>query len=301
MNAKRTWLPAFLLLGITWGLSFLFIEKALNSFTPFGIAYYRIVLGTLVLLIWGTIRNCKPIFNRDLIKHFLVVAILLNSFPFLMFAIAQQYISSSLAGMLNATTPIFSILLIGFIFKTESVTASQILGVVLGVGGVIILLAADFVLGDNKRTGILLVLLATIGYGIAFPYAKRNLSNRDYSPTSLALTQLIFASLILTPFIPFLKLQKSSFSQLSIVALIILGAFGTGFAYIWNFTVIARAGGAIASSVTLISPLVATFAGVLILREKLTFSQVIGGLLIILSAAFIQKRISLPSRRRIAN
>jgi drug/metabolite transporter (DMT)-like permease len=239
----------------------------------------------------GLVTGNKIVKEVKLFKHFFVIAFVLNSFPFLMFAIGQQYISSSLAGILNATTPLFAYFFLAAVFKTEKVRSNQILGLFIGFFGVYLLMNASEIHSENSLIGVLIILAATLGYGFSFPYSRKFLLNSGHSPISLASTQLLFASLMLLPLSFFNQIFKTDIETISLISILILGVFGTGFAYVWNFQIIERAGSTIASTVTYITPLVATFAGLVILSEKANLLQFLGGVAVLLSAALVQRRI----------
>jgi len=114
---SKSWVPGFIALGLVWGASFLFIELALESFTPLGIAFLRGGLGALSLLIMITIMKQKLPRNARHWLHIAVVAMLLNTAPGFLFAVGQQYVSSSIAGILNATTPMMTLLVISLAFS----------------------------------------------------------------------------------------------------------------------------------------------------------------------------------------
>ena len=125
MKSELRWLPGFLALGVVWGSSFLFIELALESFTPVGIVFLRSLLGALSLaVILLARREWLPAYGRHWV-HLAVVALLLNAVPGFLFALGQQWVPSSLAGIVNATTPLIDVV------NTES---CQILDTVKGGG-----------------------------------------------------------------------------------------------------------------------------------------------------------------------
>ena len=106
---SKAWLPGFLALGLVWGASFLFIELALESFTAIGIAFLRGFLGAMSLLIVIVVTKQKlPRVGKHWL-HIAVVALLLNTVPGFLFAVGQQYVSSAIAGILNATTPMMTL------------------------------------------------------------------------------------------------------------------------------------------------------------------------------------------------
>lgn len=289
----RVWLPGFIALGTIWGLSFLFIKVGLEWATIAGIPVIRASLGAATLVLWSLIT--RNTFLRGLKNwgHVFVVGFLLNAFPSIMFAWAEILVSSSLAGILNATTPLMTALAILFIFRGEKLKIGQIMGLILGFVGVIILsgqLSSD---QPENPVGIGLLLLATASYGIGFPYARRFLSDTGYSATSLATAQLIATVALVSPLIFMYPLFHAQATLMPVLSLLLLGAVGTGFAYIWNFRTIALAGSAIASTVTYLAPIISVLAGWLVLSEPLHWYIWLGAVVILFSAALVQQRISL--------
>ena len=292
MRKQQTpWLVTFLALATTWGLSFLFIAVSLESFTPIGVAVLRNLLGALALVIWSVWTKQKFVREKQIWFKMLLLGFFLNAFPGLMFAIAEQLLDSSLAGILNATTPLFSVLWITLIFRSETITKSQVFGLLLGFAGVITLFGNLEFSGSNVPLGISLILLATLGYGFSFPYMRKYLGNTGYSSTSLATAQLLSSVLLLSPLAITLPLTHAPIEINSAISIFILGALGTGFAYVWNFRVTNLVGSAIASTVTYLSPVVAVIAGWAVLRESIASTTLIGAGIILLSAAIVQKRI----------
>jgi drug/metabolite transporter (DMT)-like permease len=133
--------------------------------------------------------------------------------------------------------------------------------------------------------------MATLGYGFSFPFMRRYLANTGYSSTSLATSQLLTSVVLLSPLAITQPLLHSPISLNSALAIFVLGALGTGFAYVWNFRVTSIVGSAIASTVTYLSPVVAVIAGWAFLHEAIQLSTLIGAAIILFSAAIVQKRI----------
>jgi drug/metabolite transporter (DMT)-like permease len=296
-NTAKSWLPGFIALGITWGSSFLFIKWGLLTLTPLGVAFFRGFIGGATLLVYCLItRNPQP---RRLTEwgHLAFVALLLNALPGYLFASGETHVSSVMAGLLNATTPLMTVLVISFGFREQKVNRNQILGVGIGFAG-IVLVTGIFQAGQsNDIKGCLSLLLATLSYGISFPYSKRFVSKLPYSASSLAATQVSCSAVILLPFIVLSHPTHAHWTAKSLIGMIALGSVGTGFAYIWNFRNVRLAGSTIASTVTYITPVVATILGVLFLNEPFKVTQIIGGLLVLLSAALVQQRITLLKSR----
>lgn len=292
MQSKQPpWLATFIVLATTWGLSFLFIAVSLESFSAVGVAVLRNLFGAIALVIWSLVTKQKFVRQGKIWLKMLVLGFVLNAFPGLMFAIAQQLLDSSLAGILNATTPLFSVLFITLVFRSETITRSQVAGLILGFLGVLVLFGNLSFTGSNVPLGILLILLATLGYGFSFPYMRKYLVNTGYSSTSLATAQLVASVVLLAPLALTQPLSHSPVTLNSALAIFVLGALGTGFAYVWNFRVTSIVGSAIASTVTYLSPLVAVIAGWTILHESIQVTTLLGAAIILFSAAIVQKRI----------
>jgi len=292
MNSKQQpWLTTFIALAITWGLSFYFIAVSLQSFSAVGVAVFRNVFGAIALVTWSLITKQKFVCEKFIWLKIFLLGFFLNAFPGLMFALAEQLLDSSLAGILNATTPLFSVLFITLVFRSESITKSQVFGLILGFVGVLVLFGNLSFGGSNVPLGIALILMATLGYGFSFPYMRKYLANTGYSSTSLATAQLIASVVWLLPLAASQPLMHAALQLQSMGSIFVLGALGTGFAYIWNFRVTSIVGSAIASTVTYVSPVVAVIAGWAILHEQILPTTLLGAAVILLSAAIVQRRI----------
>ena len=287
------WLPGFIALGITWGASFLFIKWGLLTLNSIGVAFMRGAIGGVTLLIYCLATKTKlPNKVREW-GHIAVVAMLLNAFPGYLFALGETHVSSVMAGLLNATTPLMTVLVISVGFREQKIDRNQGLGVFIGFFGIILVTGAFSGLSSNSWRGVIELLGATLCYGISFPYSKRYVNVLDYSPRSLAATQVSISALLLAPFALIHGVTHAPWSAKSIWGIIVLGALGTGFAYIWNFRNVRLAGSLIASTVTFITPVVATILGIWLLHESFKVTQVIGGVCVLLSGALVQKRIRL--------
>jgi drug/metabolite transporter (DMT)-like permease len=290
-SKQQPWLATFILLATTWGLSFYFIAVSLESFSAVGVAVLRNLFGAIALVTWSLITKQKFVREKSIWLKMLLLGFVLNAFPGLMFAFAEQLLDSSLAGILNATTPLFSVLFITLVFRSETITKSQVAGLILGFLGVLVLFGNLSFNGSNVPLGIGLILMATLGYGFSFPYMRKYLANTGYSSTSLATTQLLASVVLLSPLAITQPITHAEISIHSAISIFVLGALGTGFAYVWNFRVTSIVGSAIASTVTYLSPLVAVIAGWALLNESIQLSTLLGAAIILFSAAIVQKRI----------
>jgi len=288
---QSSWIPAYIALGIVWGCSFIFIKLGLEFLTPFGVAFGRCALGALALLIYAKVKGISLPKDRRVQFHLWVVAMLLNVIPGILFALAETEVTSILAGIINAVTPLMTIIAILVINRAEKPKAAQLFGLLLGFFGVLTVLGAWKGLGDNPLWAILVLLLAVSCYGISFPYTRKYVIPLKLQAESLMAMQLTLAAITLLPFYLYDGIAKDEYRIGPILGMIGLGVFGSGFAYLWNFKVMQLAGSAIASSVTYLTPLVAIIVGIIFLNESITWNEPVGALIVLLGAAIAQERI----------
>lgn len=216
---------------------------------------------------------------------------LLNVVPGVLFGLAETKVTSILAGIINAVTPLMTLLVMMTLFREEKPKRYQIIGLLVGFGGVLTVLGAWRGLGANPIPAIIALLAAVTCYGFSFPYSRKFVLPYKLKPEAMATTQVCLAAVTLLPFFVFNGIAKDKFTVGPVAAMLALGILGTGYAYIWNFQILAAAGSAIASSVTYVTPVVAVIVGVLFLSEPVTWNEPIGGMLVLLGAAVSQGRI----------
>ncbi len=288
---RKSWLPAYIALGLVWGCSFIFIELGLEFLTPFGVAFVRCALGAITLLTVVKVRKISLPKERSTWQKLWIVALLLNVVPGILFAFAQQYVTSVLAGIINATTPLMTMVFMLLLFREQKLKSEQIIGLFIGAFGVMVVLGIWKGIGDNQLLGVLSLLLAVSCYGFSFPFTIRNIVPLGLKPEAAATVQLCMAAITLLPLYLFDGISDDNFQLTPILAMLALGVLGSGFAYIWNFSIIAAAGGSIASTVTYITPVVAVFVGWLFLGEPITWHEIVGAVLVIIGAAITQGRL----------
>ncbi len=289
---KKSWLPAYLALGLVWGCSFIFIELGLVFLSPFGVTFVRCALGAFTLLIFAKARKVDLPKGKSIWKKLWVVAMLLNVVPGVLFAFAQQYITSALAGIINAITPLMTLIFMLLIFREEKIKREQVYGLLIGALGVMTVVGVWKELGGNQLIGIIALLIAVSCYGASYPYSTRNVIPLGLKPEALATGQLLMASVTLLPLFIFDGFSSNNYESRSIIAMLCLGIFGSGFAYIWNFSVTAAAGSAIGSTVTYITPVVAVIVGWLYLNEEIAWHEPVGALVLIIGALLSQGRLN---------
>ena len=289
---RKSWLPAYLALGTVWGCSFIFIELGLEFLTPFGVAFIRCALGAITLLIFTKIRKVDLPKDRKIWQKLWVVAMLLNVIPGVLFAFAQQYVTSVLASIINAGTPLMTLVFMLIVFREEKLKPEQIIGLLIGALGVLTVVGVWKDLGDNQLVGVIALLIAISCYGASYPYSTRNVIPLKLKPEALATGQLIMAAVTLLPFFLINGISNDFYRLQSVIAMLCLGIFGSGFAYIWNFAITAAAGSAIASTVTYLTPVVAVIVGFLYLGEVIVWHEIVGALIVIVGALLSQGRLN---------
>jgi len=287
---RKSWLPAYIALGVVWGCSFIFIKLGLEFLTPFGVAFIRCALGAITLLIVVKIKKIKLPSDKSTWRKLWILAMLLNVIPGILFAYAEVYVTSVLAGIINATTPLATLIVMLIAFREERLKVEQIIGIIIGAIGVMVVLGIWQGVGENQLTGVIALLIAVTCYGISFPYTVRNIIPLGLKPEAAATTQLVMAAITLLPFYLYDGISQDNYRPASLLAMLALGILGSGVAYIWNFSIIAAAGSSIASSVTYLTPVVAIIVGWVFLGEALSWFEPVGALLVIIGAATSQGR-----------
>lgn len=268
----------------------------LEFLTPVGVAFGRVSLGALTLVLWARFKKISLPKGKAMWFHLWVVSLLLNTIPGVLFAFAELKVTSILAGIINAVTPLMTLLAIMLAFREQKPKSYQILGLLIGFGGVLVVLGAWQGLGENPISAVLALLLAVTCYGFSFPYSRKFLLPKKLPAESLAAGQLLMGAITLLPFYLINGIAKDEYRPGPIFAMLALGVFGSGFAYIWNFKIMEAAGSAIASTVTYVTPVVAVIVGVIFLGEGLTWYEPIGGLIVLLGAAIGQQRLKIFNR-----
>jgi drug/metabolite transporter (DMT)-like permease len=289
---KSHWIWKFIPMALIWGSSFLFTELSLRFLPFYGVAFWRTFLGGAAM--FGLVFLLKLQLPKGTQWfHLWVAGVLMSAIPFALFSFAQQSTTSSLAAIIGATTPIFTLLAILTIYRTEKVTIIATIGLAVGLIGVAITLGIWEGFGQNDPLAIGALVLATIFYGIGGPYIRKYVTPMNLSGTSSAAAQVSTSALTLLPFYLFTgPLFTSSPSMESLLAILALGVLGSGFAYRLFHDVVKAAGSTVALTVTFTNPVLATIWGILLLGEELHWYEPIGGAVVILGAWLAQNKSS---------
>jgi drug/metabolite transporter (DMT)-like permease len=290
-HGLRTWLPGYLLLAAIWGTSFLFIKVGVRELPPLWLSFGRVAAGALTLLVVLAVTRDRLPRDPRLWGHLVVVAALGVVLPFTLFGYGEQRVSSVLAGIWNAATPLVALPLAVLLFRTERMTRARAAGLGVGFLGVLIVLGVWRDVGGSQLTGQLLCFGAAMCYAVAIPYQKKFIAGRAGSGVAIAAGQLLVALAMLAVVAPLLAGTPPAPARLSapvVWCVLALGALGTGVAFVLNLRVIRYAGASTSTSVTYLMPVVATVVGVLILREHLRWNQPVGALVVIAGVAVSQ-------------
>ncbi|MFE6224227.1 MULTISPECIES: DMT family transporter [unclassified Streptomyces] len=286
------WRVRFGVLALIWGFSFLFIKVGTEGFAPFQVTFGRLLFGTAVLAAALLVKRDRLPRGARTWGHLAVAAFLLNALPFSLFAYAELTIPSTLAGICNATTPLWGMVLSLVALSEDRPTRVRAAGLGIGFLGVLTVLGAWQGFSGLDVTGTALALLASFSYAVGWIYVRRTLSGTGASHLSLATGQVGVATLQLAVVTPFFTTLPESVELLPLLSVLALGALGTGYAMLLQYGVVAEVGPTTASMVTYFIPVIATAAGVAFLDERLAWNTPVGAVVVLLGAALTQTRTS---------
>ena len=264
-------------IAMIWGASFFFIEIGLEAFSPGVVAFARIALGAAALAVFPRAR--RPVDRADLARIALL-GIVWMAVPLTLFPLAQQYIASSVAGMINGATPLATAVVAAVLLRRMP-GRWQLAGLAIGFLGVVAISLPNVRGADAAPHGVALVLLAVVLYGFAFNLAVP-LQQRYGSLPVLLRAQLI-AAIAVAPFAA-AGIPASTWSWTSALAMLALGAVGTGLAFAAMTSLVGRVGGPRGSVSVYLVPVVAILLGVLVLGEHVAPLALFGTALVILGA-----------------
>jgi drug/metabolite transporter (DMT)-like permease len=282
----------FTLAGLVWGSSFLFMKVALTGLAPAQVAWSRLVLGALALGVFVLARREALPRSIRIWGHMTVLAVSFCVVPFLLFSWAQQYVTSGLASIYNATTPIMTAVMAGLIFRVEKLTLTQIAGILAGILGVVVIIAPWQGLDFNQSIVAQIAILgATACYGFSLTYMRRFVSNTGMSALMFSFLNIGIAAAIMVLATPVPRQPSSTMLPTTQKSSRTGESTSTGVAYIWNQNAVRAWGPTRASTVTYITPLVGVALGVLILGERLSWNEPVGALVVFLGILLAQNRL----------
>jgi drug/metabolite transporter (DMT)-like permease len=291
--SRRSWIM-FGLLSALWGASYLFIKVALeDGMAPAFIVFARCALAALVLLP-AAAHIGALVGLRERLWSLVVLAFIQVTAPFMLITIGEQEISSSLTGILVASAPIFTFLLAFVLPGAERAAALSLLGVAIGIGGVALLLGLDAPGGASAVLGGLLVVLATLGYGLGAWFLKRRLPG--VQPVGAVGATSAATAVMVLPLAAFGVPDHAPGIEAA-GSLVALGVLGTGVAFVLFYSLVAHEGPAKASLVAYVAPAFSVVYGVTLLDERFTAATAVG-LVLILGGSWLAAEGRPPWRRR---
>lgn len=272
----------FLLLGAIWSSSFMWIKIALREVGPITLVAFRVVFGLafgiVVILIQRvplprTLRDWGPL---------LLVGVTNIAVPFFLISWGEQAIDSAVASILDATVPLFTILIAHYMLHDDKITLPKVLGLVIGMAGVIVLMSKDIGASPSSLLGQIAVVVACIFYAGSSVYVRK--TTVEVPGILRSAIPLVSATVIMWP-ATFMLEAPFHFPQLGLtwLALLFMGVLGSGLAFVMAYYLIHEIGPTRATMVTYLFPLGGVILGVIFLHEQLTWQLLTGGILIIAS------------------
>ncbi len=285
----RTDWTSLAILSILWGGSFVFVEVALGGLPVMTIVWVRVALAAVIL---GAVARVSGVAlpPRSVWPALAVMGVLNNVVPFTLFVTAQGQITGALASVLNATTPLFTVLVAHLATRDERITGTKAAGLGLGFAGVVVMLAGEGLGGDGLA--MLACLMAALSYGVAGVWGRR-FRARGVAPLATALGQVTASSLMLLPVWLWVDApwRMDLPGLVPVAAVVGLAGLSTALAYVLFFRVLASAGPTNLSLVTFLIPVSATAMGWALLGERLTMQDLAGFALILAGLLAIDGRV----------
>lgn len=280
MTSGRGALTRIVVLALLWGSGFLWIKLALTGLSPVHLTLVRCALGASTLLVMAFATGQRLPRDRRTWGRLVVAAFFCNALPFALFGIGERTVDSGVAGVMNATTPLWS-LLIGVVLGTDRrLGPARLLGLALGFAGVLVIFA-PWQQAGLLSGGALALLGAGLSYAIAFAYMARKLPPGG-APLALSAAQLTTATALTALALP-VSGAAPHLNLTAVVAVTVLGVFGTGITFYLNYRILTEEGPTAAATVGYLLPVVSVALGALVLGEPLT-PRTVGGMVIVLAA-----------------
>ena len=285
----KDWL-AFIALGTIWGSSFLWIKIAVQEIGPFTLVALRLLFGVLGLVVVFLFARPELPRTRRMLLILTLIGLTNNAIPYVLISWGEQYIDSAVAAILNSTTPLFAMIFAHLYLRDDRVTASRLIGLLVGFVGIVILVSRG--LGSNVRfnlAGQLAVLIASVSYAGTAVFARK--TTMGIHPVALALVPLIGADIFMWIITPIVE-SPITMPALPVtwLAVVWLGILGTCIAFLLYYYLLHSVGPTRTALVTYVFPLVGVVLGVIFLDELLDWQLVVGGALVVGSIVFVNTR-----------
>ncbi|MFD3453885.1 DMT family transporter [Streptomyces sp. NPDC058691] len=272
-------------LALLWGSAFLWIKLALNSgLTPFQIAFVRSALGAAVLLVLARGARRRLPRDRGTWRHLVVAAFFCNALPFLLFGIGERTVGSGTAGILHATTPLWSVLLGAVIGTERGFHPVRWGGLLAGFAGTVVIFAPWQTAGALSG-GALALLGASASYAVGFAYMGSRLTGRGTGVLALSAAQLVAATALAAPAMLVTGPVPAHLDPRAVLAVAVLGICSTGFTIYLSFRLVADEGATSAATVGYLLPVVSLALGAVVLDEELGPRVIVGAAVVLAGVA----------------
>ena len=274
-------------LGIVWASAFFNIKLATDSFGPITIAFVRVLLGSLPLIILCLYKKIKiEVFSKDWFSYATIGFVNLV-FPFFLIAYGVKNVQSNLAAILMSTSPLTSTLLAHFFIKDEKINFLKVTGVLIGFAGIVFLFSDDFLVNENNLFSALCILLGSLGYVIGGILTLKISHKKNENVTA---SILIWATIILLPIcFYFEEPWNYNPSLTSVISITYLGIIATGLAWVLRFKILKDNGLVFQSTVAYLIPIFGVILGYIFLNEIITIKVLVALLAIIIGIYFVKK------------
>lgn len=294
----KDWL-AFILLGLVWGSSFLWIKIAIAEVGPFLLVALRLLFGILTLL--AVIAVTRPVWPKDrrVWLSLTFLGVINNALPYVLISWGEKFIDSAVAAILNSTTPLFTMVVAHLLLSDDRMNRGRLLALFTGFAGILILFGRDANNGfEGSLVGKGAVLLAAVFYAFASVYARR--TTKGLAPAVQAIVPLLGADLLLWGAAPIVE-APLTLPRLPItwLAIVWLGVIGVAVAYLLFFYLLHSIGPTRTTLVTYVFPLVGVALGVLFLNERLDWNLIGGTILIVGSIMIVNRKPALPAGKEL--
>ncbi|SDP22070.1 Permease of the drug/metabolite transporter (DMT) superfamily [Pedococcus dokdonensis] len=302
------WQVKYLLLALIWGSSFLLMKVGLRTMAPLQISALRIFAGTLTLLALLGLTGGRLPRERRVWGHLAVSGVFLTALPFSLFAAGEVRVSSALAGIGNATTPLAAVFFALILLPSDRLSPRKLAAVVIGFIGVVVIMQPWESTGRPDLLGFGMTLVAGACYGLGWTYNRRFLGGADLGGLSMPTALLLVGSALMVPvLLVWWLVSRDTYAApwsghvdvdgggalLPLLCVLALGVVGTGLAYMLQFDVVRGAGATVSTTVTYLIPVVSVLLGVAVLSEHLAWPQLLGAAIVLVSAIVI----GLPAKR----
>jgi drug/metabolite transporter (DMT)-like permease len=302
-TAQRVpWQLKFLSLALIWGSSFLLMKVGLRSLAPLQISGLRIFAGAATLIVLLSVTGGRLPRGRRTWTHLAVSGVFLSVLPFSLFALGEERVSSALAGIGNATTPLVAVLCSLMLLPSDRLAPHKLAAVLVGFVGVVVIMQPWEAAGRPDLIGFGMTLVAGASYGFGWTYNRRSLGHVDFGGLSMPAALLLVGAVMMVPVLAIWwwtqratlatpwSLHESTTGGSALVpvlATLALGLVGTGLAYMLQFDVVRAAGATVSTTVTYLIPVVSVLLGVIVLGERLAWPQLLGAAIVLGSAVVV--------------